>query len=311
MPFSGIPKDEFVQFRPWFDCINNCSFCYLQHEPCRKTSEGEKKNRLKVIASFASGLDVNRIGLIGGDFFEGQLQGCEGEWFSMLDVLKCHAQHIFITANLIHEQYLLQETVELLDSQLMICTSYDEVGRFHAENQRKNWFDRIEDLHSQGVQLFCTCIATQDFFESKVEFPEWLGINLCDPQISTEWLISADKSKYNECLVKEQTYFNLPKRKTALRWFKQHPSVAVNYADFKAGHSNTVFGFNENEELVPELEERLQDDNFMCTECGHPYYAQCYADSPKCMACDAKRVAQQAELDSRGAGPTFVRSQEV
>ena len=286
-------ESDFIQIRPWYDCINNCTFCYLQNEKCRHTTPEQKKVRLQKSAEFAGTLSASRLGLIGGEFFEGQLKGCEEEWFSLLETLKLSAEKVFITANLINDQHLLNETVDFLKKKLMLCTSYDEVGRFHTEEKRQNWFKRIDDLHSKGVELFCTCIATQDFFERDVELPDWLGVNLCDPQISTDWLINVDKTAYNAHLKTDQRYFNLPKRKDALKWFKKHPQAAQAYSDFRGAHSNTVYGFDENDNLHPELEERMEDDNFMNTACGHPHYAQCYADSPACMACDALRIAER------------------
>lgn len=286
-------ESEFIQIRPWYDCINSCTFCYLQSESCRHTSENQKRIRLAKSAEFVRTLNTERLGLIGGEFFEGQLKGCEDEWFSLLEALKTSAEQVLITANLINEQHLLNETVELVGDKLLLCTSYDEVGRFHTEQKRQAWYRRIEELHSKDVELFCTCIATQDFFENNAQLPEWLGVNLCDPQISTDWLINVDKQEYNEHFKLDQPYFNLPKRKTALKWFKEHPHAATVYSNFKGAHSNTVYGFDENDNLRPELDKRMEDSNFMNTACGHPHYAQCYADSPACMACDALRVAEQ------------------
>ena len=336
---NASEKDKFIQIRPWLDCMNNCSFCSLQNRN-RKTSLEQKKIRLKKTADFVQTLDAKTIGLIGGDFFEGQLKGCETEWVGLLEALLKTKAQILITANLIHEQYFLDETINTLKNRLLLCTSYDEVGRFHTKQARANWFEQIGRLHNKEVNLFCTCIPTQDFLEAQLgkppktgdhdetqieeqvrtegqahankqqpnpeqscqkaqpdpeeqnKLPEWLNINLCDPHLGVDWYIKIDKNTYHEHLIEENNLFNLPERKTAVRWMKQHPHTAMRYANYNESHSDTIYGFDENNELFKEINERLSSKDFVNPACGHPFFSQCYADSSKCMMCDAQHIAQ-------------------
>ena len=289
MESSAITHNEFVQIRPWNDCINNCSFCSVAKR-CKNTPLESKKLRLNRAAELVKTLKSKQIGIMGGEFFEGQLKGCEEEWEELLKTLLQTEAKVFITANLIHEQHFLHETIDLLKERLLVCTSYDEVGRFHTQEVKNNWFQNIDKLHEKGVNLICTCIQTQDFLESKNELPEWLDVNLCDPHLGVEWYIAVDKANYHDHLIAENKLFNLPRRSTAIKWMRSHPDVTARYAAYNATHSDTIYGFNENDCLTTELEERLTDDNCVNPECGHPFFCQCYADSNKCMMCDATQI---------------------
>ena len=286
-------KKKFIQIRLWKDCINNCHFCYLKSDYDRKTSLCQKKRRLHKSTDLVKSLQVAKIGLIGGEFFEGQLEGCEDEWFRLLDALKNSEACIFITANFIHEQYLLNETVDFFEKNLLLCTSYDTVGRFHSEKAKNNWFKRIESLHNNCVPVICHCVATQDFFEEDPHFPDWLPVNLVDPHISLEWYNSVDKNKYNETLRNECDFFNFPKRRTAIRWFRKHPQIARNYSDYIGSHSDVIYAFDKDDNFYFEQDGRLESTDYNNPLCSHPWLGLCYADSNKCMICDAKSVSDR------------------
>lgn len=284
---------EFVQIRLWDDCLNNCSFCSLQNR-LRKTTTQSKKVRLRKSTELVRTFNSRQIGLLGGEFFEEQLKGCEDEWAELMKALLNTGAKLCLTASLIHKQHLLEETIELLGDRLTICTSYDEVGRFHTEAARANWFNNIEKLHEQGVNLFCTCIPTQEFFEAAYPLPDWLGVNFNDPHLGVDWLINIDKSDYHERLLAENDRFNLPKRRTAIHWMREHPQLMRNYTSYELTHSNTVYAFDEDDCLIIEMEGRREFDSCFNQSCGHPCFCQCYADSNKCMMCDAKHIVEPA-----------------
>ena len=286
-------KKEFIQIRPWDDCINKCHFCFLGNRTSIKTPVQRKKNRLLKLADLVQDKRVTRIGLIGGEFFEGQLKGCEDEWLYLINAIQDVGSELFITANLIHKQYLLGETIEASKGNLLLCTSYDEIGRFHTQEHKDAWFQRINNVHNMGANLFCTCIPTQEFYTSNVEFPEWLGINLSDPYVSFDWLVAVDKTHYREHLLEDNKYFNLPKRKSAIAWMRKHPAIVKNYASYKATHANTVYGFNKEDEIISEVMDRHNSGEYSNPNCGHPCFCSCYADSDKCMMCDAATIARQ------------------
>ena len=265
-----------IQVRLWTDCYNNCSFCSV----CDKSIT---KNEDKIVRiNMLNTLTYSKVGIIGGEFFEGQLKGVEEEWLSMIKNIGCN--ELFITANLINNQYLLKETLEIRPD-ILICTSYDTVGRFKSEEQKYVWLDRVNSLKN----VFCTIIPTEeslrDSFVDKIE----CGINLCEPHLGIKWLKTVDKCNYHKKLIEENKIFNLPKRSDLLKWLIKHPKVLDLMKNYRYNHFNTILSFDNNNNFVYECEDRFNDNNFIA-ECGHPHFSKCYADSERCLICDIEEI---------------------
>ena len=265
-----------IQIRLWNDCSNNCSFCSLGQKNITKV-EDKKERILKV-----SKLTDDKIGIIGGEFFEGQLKGCEEEWLTMIKNLSC--SDLFITANLIYEPYLLKETLKIRPN-ILICTSYDTVGRFKNQKLKEDWLSRVNSLSN----VFCTIIPTQDMINDSFIDRIKCGINLCEPHLGTEWLKNVDKKHYHDILIEENKIFNLPKRMDLLKWLLKRPQILQNMQNYKSTHFDTILNFDQNNNFIYESFERFKDNNFMA-DCGHPYFSRCYADSDKCLMCDLEEL---------------------
>ena len=265
-----------MQIRLWKDCTNGCTFCSLKN---RETTKLEDKiTRIKTIKDFHD----TKIGLIGGEFFEGQLRGCEEEWLSMIASLRC--DFLFISANLIQTPYLLNETLSVRPD-IVICTSYDTSGRFHKDGQKEAWLKRVKELR----HVFCTIIPTQDMLTDSFIDQIPCGINLCEPHLGVDWYKNVNKQHYHETLIKENNIFNLPKRNDLLKWMCKHPNVLQMIKNYKVTHFNDIYGFDSNNHIVSEVLHRFEDNNFRA-KCGHQYFSRCYADSDKCFACDMEEI---------------------
>ena len=283
---------SFIQLGLWSDCLNNCRFCYLDKKERHKTTPTEnKRNRILKAAEFAESSSAQRIGFIGGEFFCGQLKGCEDEWMYLLDTLARKDSEVLFTANLIGKQYFLGETLDGLDNDVNICTSFDLKGRFHSEAARASWFENVEGLHERNVSVVCTCILTQDFLEWDYDLPDWLEINFSNPTLSTRWYSHVDKDRYHELLLRDNHFFSLPKRKTAIGWMKNHPNFVRNYVNYCGSHPNNIYTFDVDDNLKEFSFDFTTSTKYNDPVCGHPYNARCYADSDKCMMCDAKLIA--------------------
>ena len=265
-----------IQVRLWNDCYNNCSFCSLGKKSITKIED--KKARISKLLK----LNDNKIGLIGGEFFEGQLKGCEDEWLNMIKNISC--DDLFITANLISEQYLLKETLELRPD-ILICTSYDSVGRFKNNNQKEKWLERVNSLSN----VFCTIIPSQDLIEDDFVDKIKCKINLCEPHLGIEWLKNVDKKHYHDILISENKIFNLPKRKDLLKWLLKYPDIINQMKNYRNNHFDCILRFDKNNNFIYESDHRFEDNNFMAS-CGHPYFSKCYADSDKCLMCDLEEL---------------------
>ncbi len=266
-----------MQIRLWNDCINGCTFCSLKNN--KKTT---KLNSKIIRLNKMHGLKDNKIGIIGGEFFEGQLKGCEEEWLSMIASLRCNS--LFISANLIQEPYLLKETLDVRND-ILICTSYDTVGRFHCEYQKIEWLKRVKSL----PHVFCTIIPTQDIINDSFIDKIPCNINLCEPHLGISWYRNVDKHNYHDTLIKENKIFNLPKRNDLLKWICKHPKILALMKNYKTTHFNDIYTFDDSDNLIKEEYHRFEDNNFTA-KCGHQYFSRCYADSNKCLACDIEEM---------------------
>jgi hypothetical protein len=265
-----------IQVRLWTDCYNNCSFCSVSNKSI--TTLEDKKTRINKLSK----LNDSKIGIIGGEFFEGQLKGVEDEWLNMVKTIGCN--ELFITANLINEQYLLKETLEVRPD-ILICTSYDTVGRFKTEKQKYMWLERVSSLKN----VFCTIIPTEDMIHDTFIDKIPCGINLCEPHLGIDWLTIVDKTCYHEILIKENKTFNLPKRNNLLKWLIGHPKTLELMKSYKRNHFDTILSFDADNNFIYESSDRFNDKNFMA-ECGHPYFSRCYADSDRCLICDIEEM---------------------
>lgn len=267
-----------IQIRLWDDCYNNCTFCSLKERTKCFTSVEDKKARINKLLD----LNEDKIGIIGGEFFEGQLKGVEKEWLNMIKNLRCDS--LFITANLINEQYLLEETIKERPN-ILICTSYDTVGRFKSEAQKLKWLERVNSL----TNVFCTIIPTQDIINDTFIDKIKCGINLCEPHLGIEWYINTDKKNYHKNLINNNEVFNLPRRKDLLTWISKHPDILLKCKNYQITHFNTILKFDKNNNFAIEMYNRFEDKNFIA-ECGHPYFSRCYCDSDKCFKCDLEEL---------------------
>lgn len=149
-----------IQFELWPDCKSGCPFCYLNGTK-RITSRVEKINNIKDAIKTLDNKDImqayNAVGLIGGDFFQGQLQGVRVEWDRLIDKLEellrtNQIKEVWIASSLIWSiegdirgtLSKLNETLEA-DQRITLCTSYDTLGRFR-------YFFDIDEATEEDIQ---------------------------------------------------------------------------------------------------------------------------------------------------------------
>jgi hypothetical protein len=177
------------QWELWHSCNNLCKFCYLGHA----NRHTDKERQIKSLLDLKKSLDCldfdiyNNVSLIGGEFFQGQLDDADVKKLFMeviekLSDLYCAKKigSIWITATLtIGDQKDLYEVLDVFKeagvkpvpewgaSGVWICTSWDPKGRFHNEKAKKNWefhMKNIEKTHP-GTKKNTTIILTQPFCE--------------------------------------------------------------------------------------------------------------------------------------------------
>ena len=80
-----------IQFELWPDCNTGCKFCYLNGTK-RTTTKAEKQNNINDAINTLSNSEImqdyNAVGLIGGEFFQGQLNGLHTEWSALINQIE-------------------------------------------------------------------------------------------------------------------------------------------------------------------------------------------------------------------------------
>ena len=164
---NNLGKKSF-QWELWQCCNNICKFCYLGKDN-RHTN---KERQLKSLADLKQALEnldfdkYNNISLIGGEFFQGQLEDPDVRraFFEIIQMIcdfyaNKKIGSVWLAATLtIGDQADLYETVDMFDkagvrpheaygsSGLWICTSWDAQGRFHTEKSQQNWEFHMKNL---------------------------------------------------------------------------------------------------------------------------------------------------------------------
>jgi len=163
--------DNFLQFELWKDCNNRCAFCFNDNSA---TSAARKLERLAFVKKeLTNNLpdEVDTIGFIGGEFFDGQLE-TEELFSTFIDVINLalntdSIKKVLITSSLIFRngnQHLKSVLLRLTKREkLMLCTSWDTKYRFHTEDAQKGWENTIKLLHElfPEVRLHVEICPTQ------------------------------------------------------------------------------------------------------------------------------------------------------
>lgn len=303
-----------LQFELWQDCTNNCDFCYLKHGRVSANSQ-QKLWALCQVYDVVKNLstDYNAVGLIGGEFFQGQLdsQLLKDEFknlISFLDslVTKGRLKQVWVTASFMGDladfTYCLGNVTN--KQAFFICTSYDTLGRFKTEEQKKSWFEHVKHVKSLGFTVHTQVISTQAFIE------EALSTDILTKLAAHSMVDFKTPGPYRA------DYINVTNRNK--EWYRElvKNSVAEFGDKFFIKNRNTflkflvkvreVFG---DEKLAAFCSNEVRSDEVQLLQigktvgnrwnstsenapCGHPYDSFCYLDSDACARCDAQTLLE-------------------
>ena len=185
-----LNEKKSLQFELWQVCNNRCLFCYIGEEN-RYTPDSLKLQALNDAITILNDEEkmkpYNVVSLIGGEFFQGQLNTLEikNKFFSLIRKIAelqvsdkiqevwimatltiGNQEDLYTSINLMKEVYNNANKPELLN-QVWIVTSYDTIGRFHTEKMHDNWKFNMLNLHNRYPEIkFNTCtILTQDLIQ--------------------------------------------------------------------------------------------------------------------------------------------------
>ena len=177
------------QWELWQSCNNVCSFCYIG----RDNRHTDKERQLESLRDLRKNLEVldfdlyNNISLIGGEFFQGQMDDEEvnDAFFEIINIicdlyLEKKIGSIWIAATLtIGDQADLYKMLNVFDkkgvrpnpsyesSGLWICTSWDAEGRFLTKKRQETWEFHMKNIHEKypWVKKNTTIILMQKLCE--------------------------------------------------------------------------------------------------------------------------------------------------
>jgi len=313
-------KNKQFQYELWQECNNKCKFCFLGTEN-RKTSDEVKianiKDFMKQIRSeeFVNE-EYNNISLIGGEFFQGQLNTPEIKELFMKAIYEIV---LFLRSNKTYTSWIAATMTRADNSDLYsmlefcknhhlfekerdygvlwLCTSYDTIGRFHTEQNKLNWENHMKNISQQFPMLKKnTCmILTQDLMEKYIndeidfkEFSEEFGTSI--------FLKQPDRGHFpNKQMMMEKVPGFFPKRETALEFLvkllNEDSNLFDNLMNVNLRASTLVKNYNDGEQQdCIRHKDELNEYGVEATSlpCGHSDYYACYEDSDKCILCDIK-----------------------
>lgn len=177
------------QWELWQYCNSLCEFCYLGEENRihNKDRQLQSLNDLELAIEHMDFNQYNNISLIGGEFFQGQLDDEEihSKFFNIVrKIFQLYVDKkigsMWITCTLtIGKQEHLYELLDLANSMgihpkeeygasgIWLCTSWDAYGRFHTPKMKENWEYHMKNIKQQypWIKFNTTIILQQAFID--------------------------------------------------------------------------------------------------------------------------------------------------
>ena len=301
-----------IQFELWHECNNLCKMCFLGLEN-RITPIETKIRSLKEAIEGAKTFKGDIIAIIGGEFFQGQLNDPEVHrlFYEFINIVinKLNTKEIevaWVTATLTDKTP--KDLIEFLtftkenwngNGELLLCTSYDTIGRFHTEQKKLNWEENMLLIPQidPRIGLNTTMILTNDlikkYLNNEISFLDFTtkyntGIMIKHP--------NSGPYKNLQDMEKGLPGF-VPERKNTLRFFKKlklkEPFIFdtcvfnVNRrADECIKRNNNGQSYIDLRDKLGTNEYALDDEKSQTMPCGHSSLYRCYIDSDACMKCD-------------------------
>lgn len=313
-----------LQISPWSNCKNHCAFC-SQRGDKPFTTEERKQHLEDIYNEFVDGsiykkYDFEGFGIIGGEFFTGQLDEIEDTWYKLVEhlsgLLKTKKlKQVWINSNLIGVNIKqIEKTFDLFDwdvlgedQKVLLPTSYDSKGRFHTEEDKTQWYKNVEYISKKypKLEVYGTAITTQAFVEELLSdtfvYPTGMrALNLLVPRLTDADYFSnplTHTKQYNEILhskLNEYPEWFFPKSREQFIQFLYKvrevlgEGVLENFFEVER-HSSDVFTYFPYKNTFF-VNRHTKDNGKENMSCGHPYTSCCYLDSNHCSHCDAQKV---------------------
>lgn len=312
-----------LQFEVWQDCNSHCDFCYLKGYPHIRTDDEFKLQRLNYVIEKVSDesiiKDYDVISLIGGEFFQGQLNNplVNKKWYELIDKLAelqrlGKIKQIWILCSLlIGKQPDLYKTIDRIPdkSNLWIATSWDSNGRFKG-HMLETWEYHMNKIHElwPEIMLNTTIILTQHFitqylndeinlldFRAKFHTDIYMKPCAVAPNVSIDEVRKekADYAKIDPLFFPKRSDFqqflfkvkNCEPEGTFAYLFDVHRRCDDILRLAKDGITPFEQTRGKNLRIQAETDSQINT-------CGHSTYYCIYSDSDACCLCDKQEIAE-------------------
>lgn len=302
---------KFIQFQPWKECNNKCKFCYASGT-CEISKHQKIENLhfiLNKILEYSRLFDTLIVGLIGGEFFDGQITDPEVKktFFEIIDLCgtlnkKNKIAHLYLATSLIFPYSNIDEIITYMQIKnydpnlLVICTSYDLKYRFHTFEDFSMWETNVLQLkHKIKNPVHIEIILSQFFIEQYIngqfrldEFKEKYSANVDFIEPLRIRNIKPDSMQH-----KYISDFFL-KRADFIKFLKKS-CIANNDIDISkllsmSYHSDILFTFNEHKNEWLQINDRNKNNVREFDENGNKLETISYIDSMKKIEDDVNTV---------------------
>ena len=301
-----MKKIKALQGELWHNCNVNCDFCYLKKNRIISSTEEKIANiqKFKNIIS-VEGKEYNAIGLIGGEFFQGQLKGCKKEFLDLINFIYSqeNIEEVWLTASLIdkNQDDLFETLSRCTNKRTLICTSYDTIGRFKSEEQHMQWFDNVNILLNMHFDVHSTIIITQDFIDKVLLDSTWLRKIPGSVDFRFPTIFWSDFQHIKNKGINRDSYRQVLKENLKLfpnKWYIENRMELFKCLNILKNiyGKEKLYALQSNEVrsdklyyLAPDavLNGRWDPTNIEeNAPCGHPWSNSCYLNDERCIQCD-------------------------
>lgn len=307
-----------IQFELWHECNNLCKMCFLGLEN-RITPKETKIQSLKDAIRGAKEFDGDIIAIIGGEFFQGQISDPEVHdlFYEFISIVinKLNNKEIeisWVTATLTDKTP--KDLIEFLNfvkenwngnGHLMMCTSYDLIGRFHVEQKRLNWEENmklipaIDSRIEKNTTMILTNALIEAYLKNEISFLDFTTKYDCGLMIK-----HPNSGPYKTLPEMEAALPGfVPERNKTLKFFKKlklkEPFIFdtctfnVNLrADECVKRNNDGYSYTDKRDKIGTNEYTQGYYETKTMECGHSELYRCYKDSDACMKCDYLKIKE-------------------
>ena len=314
----NVSEKKQLQFELWEECNSNCSFCYLGNLKKKTPDQIKLKNLEATIEKINDDRiynDINCIGFIGGEFFQGQLENTQvkNKFMELMQVandklINGKVKQVWISASLlVGDQHDLFDTLNRfakLDN-VWILTSYDTIGRFHTQLQKNNWISNLKTLRQtySDIKLNITAITTGDFIDTylagKLDLFNIANEHRCSCFLKPPCIPVDYTTKQ---LMNDRIPNFFPTRSQMLDFLIKYKQESSDYDFDKLFNINYRADYLQTYGTRYQVSHRIKDGfyehqtidgndvAFRQTKCGHSPQYQIYIDTNKCLICDKLKI---------------------